>query len=100
ALVLAVRPAGALPSSGPDRSFPEVVKSCASAASGGVERLFREARVAACDVADHAARPVPESHGRLDVIFLRPGNGVDLLRKTARPPAQRVDEMTAFSGEA
>ena len=54
----------------------------------------------AVTIADDAARTVPESHGHLDVIFLGAGNGVDLLGKAARPPAQRVDEVAAFPGEA
>ena len=43
--------------------------------------------------------PVGEPQGGLDVVLLRAADRVDLLGQASRPPAQRVDEMTAFAGE-
>ena len=78
---------------------PEVVEPRAAAAARGVQRLLREAGVAARDVADGAARAVLEPHSDLHIVLLRAGNGVDLLGQAVRPPAQRVDEVAAFADE-
>src|SRR5579875_3565004 len=84
---------------GPDCGLPEVVKPCAPAARGGVECLLRETQAPGGDIGDDAVGAVLEPHGGLDVAFVRTRHGVDLLRKTASPPAQRVDEVAAFAGE-
>ena len=84
---------------GPDRGLAEVVQPRAAAAAGGVQRLLGKARVAAGEVADHAAGAVAEPHRDLDVVGVRAAGRVHLLGQAVRPPAQRVQEVTAFAGE-
>ena len=51
------------------------------------------------EVADHAAGAVGEPHGDLHVVGVRAADRVDLLGQAVRPPAQRVQEVTALAGE-
>ena len=85
---------------GPDRGLAEVVQPRAAAAAGGVQRLLREAHVAAGEVADHAAGTAAEPHRDLDVLGVRATDRIYLLGQAVCPPAQRVQEVTALAGEA
>ena len=61
---------------------------------------FGKRDVAAGEVADHAAGAVGEPHRDLDVVAVRAAaDRVDLLGQAVRPPAQRVQEVTALAGE-
>src|SRR5215470_18778279 len=99
ALILAARARGMPAPAGPDGGLGEVVEPRAPAASRGVQGFLLVARVAGREVGDRARRAVPEPHGGLQVTWFRAGDGVDLLGQAVRPPAERVDEVAALTGE-
>src|SRR4029077_7727457 len=99
ALVLrAARPRRAASPTCPDRRLPEVVELRTLASSCGVYRLLREARVAGRGIRNGRAGAAAESDSGLKLIVLGARYGVDLLGQAAHPPAQCVDEVTAFTG--